>query len=122
MSWRDLIDRAQQQAPAQFVARIVLPYDDRAAFQVLFSPQQPTPAGSALTPVYLDQYTGAVLAAPPASGRTLGDVVMAWAAPLHVGGFGGRPVKWMWLLLGFAPPALFVTGVAMWWIRVVRKR
>lgn len=45
--------------------------------------------------------------------------------PLHVGDFGGWPVKVLWVLLGLAPPVLFVSGFIMWWYRVLnpwRKR
>jgi uncharacterized iron-regulated membrane protein len=44
---------------------------------------------------------------------------------VHVGDFGGWPVKALWVLLGIAPPILFVTGSIMWWYRVLnpwRKR
>jgi uncharacterized iron-regulated membrane protein len=43
-------------------------------------------------------------------------------AALHVGGFGGLGVRIAWLILGLAPPLLFVTGFIMWWTRVVRTR
>jgi uncharacterized iron-regulated membrane protein len=52
--------------------------------------------------------------------RTAGDVVMGWVGPLHVGNFGGNGIRVAWLLLGIAPPLLFITGSIMWWIRVVR--
>jgi uncharacterized iron-regulated membrane protein len=44
---------------------------------------------------------------------------------IHVGNFGGWPVKLLWVVLGLAPPVLFVTGFMMWWFRVLnpwRKR
>lgn len=44
---------------------------------------------------------------------------------VHVGDFGGWPVKAVWVVLGLAPPVLFVTGFIMWWHRVLnpwRKR
>ena len=72
--------------------------------------------------MYLDQYTGEALAQPPAAGRTPGDAVMSWVAPLHVGGFGATGLKVAWLVLGLAPPILFVTGFLTWWTRVVRPR
>jgi uncharacterized iron-regulated membrane protein len=116
--WRELIERAHQQRPGEFVARMVPPADGRAAFLVMFSPVMPLPAGRAdLTPVYVDQYSGAVLAAPP-SPRRIGDVVMEWSAWLHVGGFGGDAVRVVWFVLGLAPPLLFATGFTMWWGRV----
>ena len=47
---------------------------------------------------------------------------MAWLTPLHVGNFGGNGIRVAWLLFGMAPPVLFVTGLIMWWTRVVRVR
>ena len=53
--------------------------------------------------MYLDQYSGALAAAPDtASARTAGDLVMAWVGPLHVGNFGGNGIRAAWLLLGLA--------------------
>jgi uncharacterized iron-regulated membrane protein len=122
-TWRQLIARAEQQVPDEYIQRVVPPSNDTGAFLVMFSPVRPAPAGrEQLTPVYLDQYTGEVLAESPRSGRTAGDVIMDWVAPLHVGSFGGLGVRFAWLILGLAPPLLFVTGFIMWWSRVVRTR
>jgi uncharacterized iron-regulated membrane protein len=121
-TWRELVDRARQQRPHEHVARIVPPADATAAFVVMFAERLPLPAGRAeLTPVYLDQYTGAVLDSPPTM-RSAGDVIMEWAGWLHVGGFGGNAVRFVWFVLGLAPPVLFATGFTMWWTRVVRPR
>ena len=93
-TWRELIERARQQAPTGHIARVVPPFNGQAAFLVMFSEVAPTPLGSPhLTSVYLDQYSGDILAAPTPGGKTLGDVVMDWVAPLHVGTFGGTPVR-----------------------------
>ena len=122
-SWRELIERAQQRAPGQFVQRVVAPSNETAAFLVMFSPVRPAPAGrEQLMPVYLDQYTGAFLHEAPRAGRSAGDLIMDWVAPLHVGSFGGFGVRVAWLVLGLSPPTLFVTGFLMWWSRVVRPR
>ena len=121
--WRELIARAQQRIPDQYIQRVVLPATDTAAFLVMFSSVRPGPAGSdQLTPVYLDQYTGAVVRESPRSSRSAGDMIMDWVAPLHVGSFGGLTVRVAWVILGLAPPLLFVTGFIMWWSRVVRPR
>jgi len=119
-SWRDQIARARDHAPGQFVARVVLPSSDRAAFLAMFSPTAPTPIGTPLTSVYLDRFTGARLQEPARGARSAGDVVMDWVGPLHVGSFGGNAIRVAWLVLGLAPPMLFVTGFLMWWTRVVR--
>lgn len=60
------------------------------------------------------------------------DQVMYWLAFLHFGRFGGRvpwcgrgacdqTLKAVWAAFGLAPAALLVTGVVMWWNRVVRR-
>ena len=122
-TWRALIARAAERISDQHVARVVTPYDGKAAFLVMFSPVAPYSAGgAALTSVYLDQYTGEVLEAAANTDRSVGDVIMRWVAPLHVGNFGGNGVRAAWLLLGLSPPLMFVTGFIMWWTRVVRPR
>ena len=122
-TWRSLIARAQQRIPDQYIQRVVPPSNDKGAFLVMFSPVRPAPVGrEQLTAVYLDQYTGEVLKESPRAARSAGDVIMDWVAPLHVGGFGGMTVRVAWLILGLAPPLLFVTAFIMWWSRVVRPR
>ena len=62
----------------------------------------------------------------------VGDRVMYWLAFLHFGRLGGRGIpacgdvcnevaKATWALVGIVPPALFITGVVMWWHRTLRR-
>lgn len=119
--WRAQIETARSIMPGRPVARVVLPFDGRAAFLVMFASASPTPAGSTLAPVFLDQFTGQVLDEPQAP-RTAGDRIMSWMVPLHVGDFSSRMLKGLWLIMGLMPPVLFVSGLTMWWTRVVRPR
>lgn len=48
-----------------------------------------------------------------------GDQVLYWLAQAHFGRFAGVWVKIAWTVLGLAPAALFITGLLMWWKRVV---
>lgn len=50
---------------------------------------------------------------------TPGDRVIRWISYLHFGNFGGWPSKAVWVVIGLAPAFLFVTGVLMWWNRVL---
>ena len=119
-TWRELIERARPAEPDAFVARVVVPAGDEASFQVLFTDHRPSRLGARhLRTVYLDQYTGERLAAPPAGPRTLGDTVMALVGPVHFGNFGGVGVRLAWLVIGLAPAVLGVTGLILWWTRVV---
>jgi uncharacterized iron-regulated membrane protein len=45
--------------------------------------------------------------------------VITWFGLLHVGSFGGWPVKIAWALFALALPTLFASGYVMWWNRVV---
>ena len=116
-----MIEQAQTYAVGRPIARVVLPFGERGAFLVMFAERSPTPAGSELLPIYLDQYTGGRLSATAAP-RTWGDAVMARMTPLHVGGIGGQAGRVAWFLFGLAPAVLYVTGMLVWWRRVVRPR
>ncbi len=50
---------------------------------------------------------------------TPGDTVIRWISYLHFGNFGGWESKAVWVVIGLAPAFLFVTGVLMWWNRVL---
>ena len=52
----------------------------------------------------------------------LGDTVLYWFAYVHFGRFGGWSTKLAWALVGLVPPVMFVTGVVMWWNRLVRRK
>jgi uncharacterized iron-regulated membrane protein len=63
----------------------------------------------------------------------LGDRVLYWLAYLHFGRLGGRGIpgcdrgwcnettKAIWAVVALIPPTLLVTGVVMWWNRVMRR-
>jgi len=68
------------------------------------------------------------------TGNRIIDQVMYWLAYLHFGRINGiaipcrgpglcdQTTKLVWALFGLAPAAMFITGVVMWWNRVVRKK
>jgi len=64
---------------------------------------------------YLQPFDAATSVQPRA-----GDEFLAWLARIHFGRAWGMWIKWLWVLLGFVPAALFVTGTIMWWNRVLR--
>ena len=83
-TWREMVDQAQRHAPGQHVARAVLPFDDKAAFLVMFSSVRPAPPGADLTSVYLDQYHGSAAR----RGRAIG--THRWRRDPGVGGAAAR--------------------------------
>ena len=49
--------------------------------------------------------------------------VLRFARALHFTRFGEGPVvRWMWIVVSFVPTVLFVSGLLVWWRRVVRRR
>jgi uncharacterized iron-regulated membrane protein len=64
---------------------------------------------------------------PPRRGRrppphySTGDKIVRWFTYLHFGNFAGPITKTVWVILGLAPAGLFVTGVLMWWNRVLSR-
>jgi uncharacterized iron-regulated membrane protein len=68
------------------------------------------------------------------AGRRFLDGLLYWLAFLHFGRINGvgipcdgpglcdQSVKAIWAIFGLAPAAMFVTGVIMWWNRVLRPR
>jgi uncharacterized iron-regulated membrane protein len=56
-------------------------------------------------------------------GERPGDVVLLWLTRLHFGRWRNMPVlKAVWAVIGLVPALMFVTGVVMWWNRVLRRR
>jgi uncharacterized iron-regulated membrane protein len=53
---------------------------------------------------------------------TIAEQSLSWLARLHFGRFGGMSTKLIWTLFGLAPIALVITGLWMWWARVVRPK
>jgi uncharacterized iron-regulated membrane protein len=58
----------------------------------------------------------------PPPHRSTGDKILGAFYAAHFGNFGGAMVKTIWTILGLVPAMLFVTGVIMWWNRVVSPK
>jgi uncharacterized iron-regulated membrane protein len=49
------------------------------------------------------------------------DVVIEWMVRLHFGRWQSHTLKVVWVIIGLIPTMMLVTGVVMWWRRVVYK-
>ena len=112
-AWRNAIDSAQSRRPGAHVARVVLPYGDRGSWLVMFADSQPTPAYTELDSIYVDQFSGAVIDVNQQA-VSAGDRLTRAVAPLHVGAFGGTPIRIAWFIFGLAPAVLAITGAVVW--------
>lgn len=93
-------------------AYFVFPDPFRAAIEV-FTPINPPRVGPAVAGAVVGLRRG------PRPPLTTGQKILRGFSFAHYGNFGGWPVKALWVILGLAPPALFVTGTLMWWNRVL---
>jgi uncharacterized iron-regulated membrane protein len=112
--WSEVIDAARRHHPTGHVARVVVPFGERGSWLVMFSDRQPTPAYTELESVFVDQYSGRVIDVDQQM-ASAGDRLTRAAAPLHVGAFGGFPVRVAWFFFGLAPSMLALTGAIAWW-------
>jgi hypothetical protein len=48
--------------------------------------------------------------------------LLRWFSLVHFGNFGRGEwrLRTVWVIMGFAPPLLFVTGLVMWWNRKIQ--
>lgn len=64
--------------------------------------------------VWIDQYSGRVLAIQNPSEFTAGGTLFNLMWPLHDGQALGLPGRFLWCIVGFAPLVLYVTGILRW--------
>lgn len=66
------------------------------------------------TQVFLNQYTGDILAIRTPQDFTAADAFFAWQFPLHNGEAFGLIGRWFVLVMGLVPSVLYVTGFLLW--------
>ena len=65
--------------------------------------------------IRIDQQTGKISQINLLAEKPLTERIEATFFPLHVGNFGGIPVKILYVLIGLTPGLLAVTGFLLWW-------
>jgi uncharacterized iron-regulated membrane protein len=64
--------------------------------------------------VFVDQYSGAVLAVHDVRRGNAATSLSTWIRPIHDGSVGGLPVRILALIIGLVPSFLFATGLLRW--------
>ena len=72
--------------------------------------------------VYVDPFTAAPLAVHDARALPRGTRIYNLLYPIHIGLLGGEATRVLWVILGLAPAALFITGFMIWWGKLRAKR
>lgn len=105
---------AHRTMPAARLAWVEAPGQPTAAFMVRV--QQPGDPSLRFphSYVFIDQFSGAVVALQDSGKASRSTTVNNWLHPLHDASVGGISLRILAVLVGFAPAALFVTGLLRW--------
>ncbi len=115
-----LIAVAERIDPGTTLAGVNFPYSRRAPFEVLMR-RTDAPGREYTDILYFDPRDGRHLQTwRYGVNQSLGDWFLWLQVPLHFGTYWGLAFKVIWALAGLTVPLLAVTGVVMYWNRVLR--
>jgi len=119
---RSLIARARTLDPGTTPAGIAFPYSRRAPLAILLR-RRNSPGYEYVDTVYFNPYNGEYVSTwRYGVNQSLGDWIVWSQVPLHFGTYWGLGVKIVWATAGLAIPLLAVTGLLMYWNRVLRRK
>jgi len=108
------IAAAMKRFPDAELRWIETPADISGVFRInLYQPGEPG-RRFPKTNVWVDQFSGSVVASRDALQDAAGDTVLAWLHPLHSGEAFGMTGRIIVLVSGLLPPVLLVTGFLRW--------
>ncbi len=119
---RAILASAHAVMPAARLAGIELPSDPSRPVVVLMARGQlgDFPRTSYL---YFDPATGELLATwKRGINHSTGDWMVSTMSPMHFGMYWGEAVKVVWATVGLALPVLAMTGLLMYWNRVLSRK
>ena len=117
-----LIAEAQGLVPGAKMGRIVMPSTRTAPLLLLMAYHDHGDFDTSdEVNLFFDQYSGRLIERRDTGLQKMsaGDLLMKWMGPIHLGSFGGVGVKTLWSVLALSFPLLAITGIIMWWRRVV---
>ena len=117
-----LIARAKKIDPGTSLGGITFPYGPRAPLAILMRRRE-APGYEYTDTVYFNPYSGDYICTwRYGVNQSLGDWTIWSQIPLHFGTYWGPGVKVIWALAGLCLPLLAITGLLMYWNRVLRRR
>ncbi|WP_420155856.1 PepSY-associated TM helix domain-containing protein [Siphonobacter sp.] len=115
-------DRMLQQAllvfPGLEPTYVYLPTQPTRTFEVRGYTQGQWKGWGSGNSVKINQQTGETISIHRLSEKPLGERIEATFFPLHVGNYGGWPVKILYVMIGLTPALLSITGFLLGWRRI----
>ena len=105
---------ARTRFPQAEVRWVETPKDDAGTYLIRMYQQGEPGRRFPKTMVWVDQYSGKLLAQQDARQRSAGDGLLAWLHPLHSGEAFGLAGRIIVLLSGLILPLMLVTGLLRW--------
>ncbi len=119
---RALVERASTLDPGTTLGGIAFPYGRRAPLAVVMR-RRNSPGYEYVDTVYFNPYNGEYISTwRYGVNQSFGDSVIWWQVPLHFGTYWGLGIKIVWATAGLAIPLLTITGLLMYWNRVLRRK
>lgn len=118
----EAISLAEKHFPDAHVTRIFLARGEEASYQVHIHRASEVGKHSTYSRVWIDKYSGEILAEKDWHQRSTSDAILAWHFPLHTGQAFGIFGQAIVCLIGLTPLALYITGLIHWWRRPRAKQ
>lgn len=107
---------AAEQCPGQRLSRITFPGKKKKSDDLkIWMTDSATNNKVNATEIDFNLKTGQTTAIIRPEFRTAGDTFLVWLPRIHFGNFAGLPSKLVWIVVGFTPLLLSITGLIMWW-------
>lgn len=122
ISVEEAVASARQVFPEAELKYLAVPHDEKGVFRIVMRQQGEVRKSSGQSQVWIDQYSGEVLAFRDWRTFTSGEIFLTWLFPLHNGEAFGLPGRWTVFVAGFIPLILFLTGLRIWWLKRLAYR
>ena len=109
------LDRARTVFPDATLTRLNLPRNETGSYWLAFNRAGEPWQDYGASGIWVDQYSGEILAIWDAPEVAAGSQFMTWQFPLHNGDALGLPGRILVLVSGLTPLLFFITGTYMWW-------
>ena len=117
-----MLTHAQALEPGATLSGVNFPYSRRAPFEILMQ-RGGHPGREYTDTLYFNQADGThLLTWRYGVNQSFGDWLIWLQVPLHFGTFWGPGIKIIWFLCGLSLPLLAVTGLLLYWNRILRHQ
>lgn len=122
LSLSEVAQVVEQHTPGAAITGYQLPGDPIQAYAVYYRDPAEPYSRYGRSSLWIDQYTGGVLAARPYLEGGAGDQFLLSQVLLHNGQMLGLFGRWLVFVAGIAIPVMYGTGFYLWWKRRGRAR